>query len=131
MAAVQSPSSEPWVSNKTAQGILLYLHYAYPIILLFFFLFAFTTHSVVTASNANTIGISTTQTGPGGKPLPKGNASKATKDKPLPDFSRPRKLLFDWLSLAAALTFIANSITVIVHALVKREESWWCGGSVV
>ncbi|TKA81214.1 hypothetical protein B0A49_01350, partial [Cryomyces minteri] len=131
MAAAQSPSSEPWVSNKTAQGVLLYLHYAYPIILLFFFLFAFTTHSIVTASNANTIGISTTQTGPGGKPLPKGNASKATKDKHLPDFSRPRKLLFDWLSLAAALTFIANSITVIVHALVKREESWWCGGAVV
>lgn len=43
----------PWASNAVAQGLLTYLHIAYPIILLFVYLFAFTARSIATARNDN------------------------------------------------------------------------------
>ena len=43
------------------------------------------------------------------------------------DFSKPRKLLFEWLSVAVVFTFAGNILVVIVHALYARKEQWWCG----
>ncbi|KAG9552746.1 hypothetical protein KCU97_g19394, partial [Aureobasidium melanogenum] len=43
----------------------------------------------------------------------------------------PRKLLFEWLSLAATLTLAGNAVTVVVHALYARKEEWWCGQATV
>lgn len=120
----------PWVTNRTAQGILVVTHYVYPIVLLIFFLFAFTLRSILTTEKVNPDTPAVAETGPGGKPLPKKNITKVNADANL-DFSRPRKLLFDWLSVFTALTFIANATAIIIHALWKRRQGWWCGKDVV
>ncbi|PNS13910.1 hypothetical protein CAC42_1401 [Sphaceloma murrayae] len=135
-ADVKEPK-QPWVSNRVAQGILAYLHSAYPLILLAFFITAFTVRSIAVANRENvTEGeeASTTgspQLGPGGKPLPKKSPIHKDSSQDVLDFSRPRKLLFEWLALAAALTFVGNAITVVVHALYARSEEWWCGQATV
>jgi len=128
-----SSSAAALVSNRTARGVLLYLHYAYPIVLLVFFLAALTTHSILTAPNRNANGVSATLTGPGGKPLPKTKpqAKDNNKNGLKHDLPRSQRLVFEWISLAATLTFVANAIDVIVHALYNRKEGWWCGQSVV
>ena len=43
------------------------------------------------------------------------------------DFTRPRKLLFEWLSVGVLASLLGNIAVVIVHALYAREEHWWCG----
>lgn len=112
---------------------MLYTHYASPIILLIFFLVAFTTHSILTASEEDLIHAVPGQTGPGGKPLPRTSspAAKAAREKKALDFSPSRKLIFIWLSAGVVLTFLGNAGTVIVHALLDRRDSWWCGQAVV
>lgn len=119
------------VSNQAAHTVLRVLHYANPIVLLFFFLFAFTLRSIISASPGQTTGVSPAETGPGGKPLPKTTAQRDKTYTASLDFSKTRKLLFDWLSLAAALTFLANAGIVIAHSLINRKDGWWCGKSVV
>ena len=116
-----------------AQQIMLYTHYASPIILLVFFLVAFTAHSILTASKEDVIQVTTSQTGPGGKPLPRTSspAAKAAREKKALDFSPSRKLLFTWLSAGVVLTFLGNVVTVIVHALLDRKDNWWCGQAAV
>ncbi|KAL1304064.1 hypothetical protein AAFC00_000499 [Neodothiora populina] len=127
-----------WPSNQTSLRILKYLHFAYPLILLAFFITTFTAHSIISANRAHKKSVQdqnqTTDehTGPGGKALPKKTGANAANDKKkVLDFSRPRKLLFEWLALGAALTFVGNAITVVTHALFSREEQWWCGQAVV
>ncbi|KAI9861420.1 MAG: hypothetical protein M1813_005317 [Trichoglossum hirsutum] len=61
------PVSDPWLSAKIASRILLYIHFAYPVVLLVFFLVAFTANSIITASPVAELSNSN---GPGGKPLP-------------------------------------------------------------
>ena len=116
-----------------AQEIMLYTHYASPIILLVFFLLAFTAHSILTASEEDVVQAETSQTGPGGKPLPRNSSptAKVAREKKALDFSPSRKLLFTWLSLSVVLTFLGNTVTVIVHALLGRKDNWWCGEAVV
>ncbi|KAK5107300.1 hypothetical protein LTR62_001393 [Meristemomyces frigidus] len=119
--------SLPWVSNPIAQQILTYLQIAYPIIVLFLYITTFTIWSIVTASNDNAeVKQGAEQLGPGGKPLPKKNKPEVKGPTAL-DFSRPTKLLFEWLSVGLLATIAGNIAVVIVHALVEREESWWCG----
>ena len=116
-----------------AQDIMIYTHYASPIILLVFFLVAFTAHSILTASKEDIIQAAPSQTGPGGKPLPRTSSptAKAAREKKQLDFSPSRKLLFTWLSVGVVLTFLGNAATVIVHALLNRKDNWWCGQAVV
>ena len=125
-------AAKSWVSHKTAQNILVYTHYSSPIILLAFFLLAFTAYSIVTASSDAVIHPSPDQTGPGGKPLPQKFAPSAKEklEKNASDFSRGRRLLFEWLSVGTILTFVGNAVVVILHALLDREDNWWCGESV-
>ncbi len=116
-----------------AHEVMVYTHYASPIILLVFFLVAFTAHSILTASKEDVIQVQTGQTGPGGKPLPRTSSptAKAAREKKALDFSPSRKLLFTWLSVGVVLTFLGNAVTVIVHALLDRKDNWWCGQAVV
>ncbi|KAF2151661.1 putative vacuolar ABC heavy metal transporter [Myriangium duriaei CBS 260.36] len=127
---------QPWVSNRTAQNIITYLHFAYPLVLLIFFLAAFTLRSIAisrTEDDDDSDAAVSTQLGPGGKPLLRKSPVRVRKEsnKDVLDFSRPRKLLFEWLSLGATLTLIGNAITVVVHALYARDEEWWCGQATV
>ena len=119
---------KPWVSDNAAQDILVYTHFASPLILLAFFLIAFTAHSIATASHDAVVKPSADRMGPGGKPLPQN-----TRGHPRPnalDFSRVRKLVFNWLSVGTILSFLGNAVVVILHAVIQREENWWCGESV-
>ena len=128
-------SSTPWmVSNSNSQAILTYLHYASPILLLVFFLVAFTAHGILTAPKDEIIEADPNQTGPGGKPLPRTPSPSAKQEREKQrhqDFSQNRKLLFDWLSVAVIFTFLGNVVIVIVHALLDRKDEWWCGQSVI
>ncbi|KAF2138341.1 uncharacterized protein K452DRAFT_234434 [Aplosporella prunicola CBS 121167] len=122
--------------NRDTRKLLLYLHYAYPIVLLVFFLAAFTARSIrASRSNSNSNGDDPDDTplGPGGKALPKRTPPRCKPEvkNDLVDLPRGKKLLFEWLSVFVALTFVANSINVIVHALYSRKDNWWCGQSVV
>lgn len=116
-----------------AQDIMVYTHYASPIILLIFFLVAFTAHSILTAPKEDVVQAKPSQTGPGGKPLPRTSSPtvKAAREKEALDFSPSRKLLFTWLSVGVVLTFLGNAATVIVHAVLDRKDNWWCGQAVV
>lgn len=127
-----SAASTDWTArNKTLDFAVEVLQYAYPIFMLFFFLAAFTTRSIL-ASNSNLTIEKPTQTGPGGKPLPATDPTRNFVKKTVrDDVTQSQKRVFEWLSLAAALTFIANSVNVIVHALTARSDNWWCGKQVV
>ncbi|KEQ69959.1 hypothetical protein M436DRAFT_75713 [Aureobasidium namibiae CBS 147.97] len=121
-----------WVAEHKAQRILSIIHFAYPIVLLVYFLTTFTIRSIVSASGPESDDhTSQPQLGPGGKPLPKKKAPVEDKKNTFLDFSRPRKLLFEWLALAATLTLAGNAVTVVVHALYARKEEWWCGQATV
>lgn len=121
-----SAPSLPWVSDPRAQGLLTYLQIAYPIALLIIFLTAFTVRSVVTARNDNDDTPQSDQLGPGGKPLPR-KSQKDKSEKNALDFSRPRKLLFLSLQSGVLLSITGNVALVIFHALLERDQRWWCG----
>jgi hypothetical protein len=129
----QTKSSKPWLSADAAGAILDFLQYAYPIVILFFFIFAFGAHSIASgkaaakaAAKANSA--RKVQYGPGGKPLP---VRSQSFKKVLPkDFSPSRKLVFEWLTVGVLLTYIGNATVVILHAIVYRRENWWCGEAV-
>lgn len=127
-----SPSVGLWVSNTEAEQILIYVHYAYPLILLVFFLAGTTAYAVLTASKDDVIQTVPGQTGPGGKPLPS-NISPKSKGKPrsIIDFSPARKAFFTWISVAAILTILGDAVIAIAHALADKKNNWWCGESVV
>ncbi|KAG0648707.1 Aspirochlorine biosynthesis Q [Hyphodiscus hymeniophilus] len=115
--------------NGTATEVLLDVtHFNYPWILLLIFIVSFVTNSVLTAEPSSET-IEAVVTGPGGKPLPRSaKKSKEAKEKTkLKDFSLGRKLLFIWLSAGVITSFVANATNIIVHALTKRENGWWCG----
>lgn len=118
----------PEATNENAQDILYYVHFSSPIILIIFFLIAFTAHGIATASPDTDIENPHPQTGPGGKPLPASKKTSAKKDAL--DFSPARKLLFNWLSVGTIATFVGNAVVVILHALVDRKDNWWCGEAV-
>ncbi|KAA8567666.1 hypothetical protein EYC84_008139 [Monilinia fructicola] len=111
----------------TTSTILDLTHFNYPWILLVVFLISFITHSILTAEPSDQSG--PMLTGPGGKPLPRSvRRTRQDKDKlKLQDFSPVRKLLFLWLSAGILVTFLGNAINIVVHALDKRENGWWCG----
>ncbi|PQE21831.1 hypothetical protein CJF31_00007677 [Rutstroemia sp. NJR-2017a BVV2] len=92
------------------------------------FLLAFTAHSILTVESTDD-SAEPILTGPGGKPLPR-SARKSEEEKrkrKSQDFSPVRKLLFLWLSAGILATFLGNAINIVVHALDKRENGWWCG----
>jgi hypothetical protein len=116
--------------DRAVQLFFSSLQIAYPLIVLFVYLIAFTVRSITTArSNDNDDSAPpTTAVGPGGKPLPKHTKTVKglSKDESV-DFTKPQKLLFQWLTVGVTFTFIGNIIVVLTHALYARKEGWWCG----
>ena len=119
--------SPPWIHEiERAQKALRVLQFGYPIFLLFFFLFAFAARSVFTATKEDEEQAAPkVQYGPGGKPLPvRAQSFRRVVQR---DFSRPRKLVFEWLSVGLCLTWIGNAAVVIIHALYDRKSGWGGG----
>lgn len=121
-------STHPWLGPEDANHLLEYLHFACPIVLLFFFIFAFSAHSILSSKAAGKASSTTVQYGPLGKPLP--TRSQSFRAIAPRDFSRNRKLVFEWLTVLVCVTFVANAAVVILHALAERRNHWWAGQSV-
>lgn len=120
-----------WSYAATLRTTVTVLQYAYPIFMLIFFLAAFTIRSIA-ASNSNANIAKPTTTGPGGKPLPATDPTRNFVKRAVhDDVTQTQKRVFEWVSLATALTFIGNSVLVIAHSLVMKNEHWWAGKSVV
>lgn len=121
--------SRPWVSNPVAQNILADFQIAYPLLLIFLYLVAFTVRSVRSARHDHdAVPQEPQQLGPGGKPLPnKKSATRDADDYYDLDFSKPRKLLFQWLSVGVLASFLGNIVVVLTHTLWERAERYWCG----
>jgi hypothetical protein len=127
----EHPTTNETMGHLEAGGLLNVLQYAYPLILLFFFLFAFTLRSIAISSATDSDEPAHTVYGPGGKPLPPRKAKKAALCDTTTEISRPRKLVFQWLSVFACCTWIGNAAAVIIHALYSRKDGWWCGQAAV
>jgi membrane protein YqaA with SNARE-associated domain len=123
-------SSHSWHNGtSTNKTILDIVHFNYAWVLFVIFLVAFVANSIL-AAEPSAESKEPILTGPGGKPLPR-SARKAKEErdrkKKLKDFSPVRKLLFLHLSAGILATFVANGANIVVHALTKRENGWWCG----
>jgi ABC-type transport system involved in Fe-S cluster assembly fused permease/ATPase subunit len=123
--------NERWSQADHLEKAVDYIQYAYPTALLFFFLVAFTVRSIV-SSNSNAHVETPTTTGPGGKPLPATDPTRNfVKRTACDDVTHTQKLVFTWLSVLVASTFVGNAALTIVHAIVARSEHWWSGRAVV
>ncbi|RMZ68559.1 Heavy metal tolerance [Pyrenophora seminiperda CCB06] len=128
--AVQD-DGQRWSYAGPVRDTIAVLQYAYPIIMLVFFLAAFTTRSIA-ASKTNSNIAKPTTTGPGGKPLPATDPTRNfVKRTAHDDVTQTQKRLFEWVSLATAFTFVGNSVITVAHALVEKQEHWWAGKAVV
>ncbi|KAJ4351850.1 ATP-binding cassette-type vacuolar membrane transporter Hmt1 [Didymosphaeria variabile] len=122
---------EPWDYAAVTRYLLVILQYSYPVFLLVFFLIAFTVRSIA-ASNSNSNVAKPTTTGPGGKPLPATDPTRNfVKRTSQDDVTHSQKLLFTWLSLFAAATFVGNAAVSVSHAVVEKTDTWWAGNDVV
>ncbi|RDW57559.1 putative vacuolar ABC heavy metal transporter (Hmt1) [Aspergillus mulundensis] len=106
------------------------LRVGYPILILVVFASAFIANSIVTARTA-TRNSCASQTGPGGRPLPKRSRSTIAVVKSAQKFSRNAKLCFKLLSAAILVTLVAEAAVNVAHVMVARSEQWWCGQAVV
>ncbi|KAF2737678.1 vacuolar ABC heavy metal transporter-like protein [Polyplosphaeria fusca] len=120
-----------WPYAGPLRRAIVSMQYAYPILLILFFLVAFTAHSI-SSSNSTANAPKPTQKGPGGKPLPATDPLRnILKRKTADDVTQSQKRVFEWLSVAAALTFVGNTAVVLTHALAARQDGWFCEQSVV
>lgn len=119
--------------GATPPPLLLLLdavHFNLPWVLLLIFLAAFVVHSIASAESSGEAA-GPVVTGPGGKPLPRSTKKREEEQERLRrkrlDFSPIRKLVFYYLSAGVIVSFLANATNIVIHALTKREEGWWCG----
>jgi hypothetical protein len=133
-AAPPHAGSPPWWHDPNPLvTVLAAIYYFSPAVLLCFFLVAFAIRSVRASSPASAEeldGSSEVLVGPGGKPLPQRKLTglQRRRDK-ANDFSMRRKLVFQWLSSLATLTFGCSAAAIITH--VVHKHSWWCGEQLV
>lgn len=124
-----------WYGQDTIATLLAAVYYFSPIVLLGFFLVAFTIRSVRASATPfveelNGPAVSEILLGPGGKPLPQRKLTglQRRRDK-ANDFPLSQKLVFQWLSIGATSTFLCSAAAVITHVL--NEHQWWCGDQLV
>lgn len=129
-AELRSGSGYNGTSTSTPTRLLDVVHFHYPWVLLLVFLAAFVVNTILTAAPSAS-SVEPNLTGPGGKPLPRSaKKSKEQREKlKLQDFSPVRKLVFLYLSAGIIATFVGSAVNIIIHALSKRENGWWCGES--
>lgn len=120
-------------SNNTsispAKELLDGAHFYSAFVLFLIFIVAFIATSISSA-NANKTISDTVLLGPGGKPLPV-SARKIKEERErrqkLIEFSPGRRSLFKYLAAAILGTFLADGAEIVIHALTKSENGWWCG----
>ena len=126
---IKNMAGSVWILDAPAAAQLQHrLHFAYPVVLLLFFLVTFMSHSIISSDPAKT-STEAPVSGPGGKPLPR-NKRRHSPEAPRPqarDFSPAAKAFFTWTTVAVSLTFLAHAALVLLHVLVARSEGWWCG----
>lgn len=110
-----------------ALELLEYLRTAYPVFLLILFIVAFLANTILGARNANRP--ESPRMGPGGRPLP--TRSRSSGLRKMQGFSKTVKRVFDWLSVAVLVTFLADATIYILHVMAARSEQWWRGQSTV
>ncbi|KAJ5986284.1 hypothetical protein N7451_010649 [Penicillium sp. IBT 35674x] len=110
-----------------ALELLDYLRTCYPCFLFVLFIVAFIANTVSIARKSKQA--ESPRMGPGGRQLPQRSRSSGV-DK-TQGFSKSTKHVFNWLSAAVLLTFLADATIYIVHVMVARSEHWWRGQSVV
>lgn len=131
VSAALDELDDRWAYAGPARTATAILQYSYPLVMLFFFLTAFTYRSIATSKSNSNIAKPTT-TGPGGKPLPATDPTRNFVKKTAHDrVTQTQKRLFEWVSLAVAFTFVGNSVVVVAHALVEQQQHWWAGKAVV
>lgn len=135
--AIVELSSHAWkhhgTSNQTtvspAKDLLDVVHFHYAWILFLIFMVSFVATSILTAETAKAAN-GPILLGPGGKPLP-ASARKVKEERErrqkLIEFSPGRQTVFKYLAAAILGTFLANGFEVVIHALTKSENGWWCG----
>lgn len=117
-------------SQASTRDALAYLRTTYPIVLLITFIVAFIANSIFAAKKVSQNGRNS-ETGPGGRPLPKRSRSTMAVVKKAQTFSWASKLLFRWLSVGILLTLVADAAINMTHVILAKSEHWWCGQSVV
>jgi hypothetical protein len=127
---VELSSHSGFNGTSTITELLDVVQFNYAWVLFVVFLVAFVANSILSAEPSSE-SKEPLLLGPWGKPLPRSvarkNKEERDKKKKLKDFSPVRKLLFLYLSVGLLATFMANGANIIVHALTKSENSWWCG----
>jgi hypothetical protein len=115
-------------ASSMVHKLLEYVHVAYPIVLLVFYLVVATAYSILHSKSEDNAEGEIKTAGPGGKPLPKKSPTRRMTDSSQQNgFSHSRKLFFQWTSIGIVFSFIGNIVIVILHALVEQEERYWCG----
>ncbi|KAI5289149.1 hypothetical protein KEM54_004321 [Ascosphaera aggregata] len=103
-----------------------------PLVLVISFLVSFVVNSILAARQLETDGITDGNHGPGGKPLPKRpRITPGTSEGARPDFSLGAKTAFKWLNVGILLTYIADGLNAMSHAILERKQHWWSGQAFV
>lgn len=118
--------------SDTTSSVLYFTRYAYPLILLIFFIVIFIVRDIVNAPPRLTANVpgSPQKSGPGGRPLPSPAASRPSNTQSFTP-TRARSVVLQCLASAVALSFVADATTVVLHVLTERARGWWCGEAVV
>ncbi|CAL5870186.1 uncharacterized protein PFLUO_LOCUS4421 [Penicillium psychrofluorescens] len=118
------------MDSHAASELLPYLRTCYPLFLFVLFIVAFLANTMIAARNVHkTV---SQRMGPGGRPLPmRSRSSNSNTYRQTQQFSKTVKRFFNWLSVGILVTWLADAVIFIVHALVARSEHWWQGQSVV
>lgn len=100
----------------------------YPAVLLVTFIVSAATYSIHSSKSEEEL-LEPTATGPGGKPLPATKRRKRGDRDPVYEvyIGRWTRRLFQYITAAVVLTFVADCAAVIAHALDDQEAAWSCG----
>ncbi|OIW33536.1 hypothetical protein CONLIGDRAFT_569741 [Coniochaeta ligniaria NRRL 30616] len=100
----------------------------YPAVLLVTFIISAATYSIRSSKSEEEL-MESTATGPGGKPLPATKRRKRTQHNPVFEIYIGvwAQRVFQYITAAVVLTFVADCAAVIAHAMDDQAPAWWCG----
>lgn len=107
---------------------LLMTMLCYPAVLLVTFILSAATYSIQSSKSEEEL-LEPTATGPGGKPLPATKRRKRVRHNPVFDvyIGVWARRVFQYITAAVVLTFVADCAVLIAHAVDEQEPAWWCG----